>query len=272
MVELSAGDAVGPAAGADAPPRVAAAAEPGQAAPIAADEDAVIEQAAAAVFAERVALAARYAARLATVGVQRGLIGPREVPRLWERHLLNCAAVLPLLPPTGTVVDVGAGAGLPGVVVAIARPDLDVVLVEPLQRRVTFLLETVEALGLVRCRVRRARAEDLHGRLFADVVTARAVAPLERLVPWALPLARPGGLLLALKGGSAREELLRAEPVLRRLGAAAWEVVAADATVGVSTNVVRVTAGRPSTARRGGGPWERTRARGRSRRGEQETR
>ena len=155
-----------------------------------------------------------YADLLADVGVTRGLIGPREVPRLWQRHLLNCAVVADpaadLVPVGAQVADVGTGAGLPGLVWAIVRPDLHVLLIEPLLRRSTFLTESVAALGLsARVQVWRGRAEDAAGALPAqDVVTARAVAPLDRLVGWTVPLLRPGGRLVALKGSTAAEELV----------------------------------------------------------------
>lgn len=174
------------------------------------------------VFGDRAPLARRYVGHLATSGTERGLIGPREVPRLWERHVLNCAALAPLCARGASVVDVGTGAGLPGLVLALARPDLDVVLVEPLARRVAWLTEVVDDLGLD-VRVVRARAQESGVR--AATVTARAVAPLERLAGWCLPLVEPGGQLLALKGRSAAQELAAAEPALRRGGAARWEVL-----------------------------------------------
>ncbi|MGQ7295785.1 16S rRNA (guanine(527)-N(7))-methyltransferase RsmG [Quadrisphaera sp. KR29] len=195
-------------------------------------------------------LARRYAGHLATTAVERGLVGPREVPRLWERHVLNCAVVGELLPPAALVVDVGSGAGLPGLCLALARPDATVVLVEPLERRATWLSEVVEDLGLVRrVRVVRARAEEVApgrpGALpAADVVTARAVAPLERLAGWCLPLARRGGVLLALKGRTAAEELLAARAALERLGGRDPEVVqVGTGLVPVPTTVVSVTVG-----------------------------
>lgn len=159
-----------------------------------------------------------YAALLADAGVVRGLIGPREVPRLWDRHLLNSLAVEPLVPAGARVADVGSGAGLPGLAVALARPDLAVDLVEPLLRRTAFLGEAVEALGLAgRVRVVRARAEEAeHGGY--DVVLARAVAPLGTLAAWCLPLLRPGGVLLALKGDQAAVELARDGAAVRAAG------------------------------------------------------
>ncbi len=167
---------------------------------------------------------------LADAGVARGLIGPREVPRLWDRHIGNSAwVVLPvpgLVPLGADVADVGAGAGLPGLVWAIVRPDLQVTLIEPLLRRATFLTEAVSALGLdERVAVVRDRAEHLAGRVSFDVVTARAVAPLDRLLGWTLPLLREDGRLLALKGQSAEDEIGAARRVLQRLGAGEPRVV-----------------------------------------------
>jgi 16S rRNA (guanine527-N7)-methyltransferase len=139
------------------------------------------------------------------------------VPRLWERHLLNCAAVADVVPRGATVCDLGSGAGLPGIPLAIRRPDLQVTLLEPLLRRTRFLDEVVEALALPNVLVRRGRAEELAGSELFDVVTSRAVAPLERLARWSLPLTRGGGLMLAMKGSSAPDEVAAAHGVLRRL-------------------------------------------------------
>jgi len=159
------------------------------------------------VFSDALPVAERYAALLAGEGTVRGLIGPREVPRLWERHLLNCALVTELVGPDHTVCDVGSGAGLPGVVMALRRPDLQVTLVEPLLRRTAFLEEVVAALGLTNVEVVRGRAESLHGVRLFDVVTSRAVAPMDRLSRWSLPLVRSGGLFLAMKGSSVQAEV-----------------------------------------------------------------
>jgi 16S rRNA (guanine527-N7)-methyltransferase len=186
-------------------------------------------------------LVARFSELLAEDGVRRGLIGPREVPRLWERHLLNSAALASVLPPSGVVVDVGSGAGLPGMVLASMRPDLTTVLVEPMLRRVGWLQEVVADLGL-EVEVVRARAEELHGRLWADAVTARAVAPLDRLAGWTLPLLREGGALLAMKGDQAEDELESAREALGALGGDGGEVLELATVDGVpSTRVVRVT-------------------------------
>ena len=188
-----------------------------------------------------------YAELLAGAGVERGLIGPREVPRLWDRHLLNCAVVVPLVPSGADVIDVGSGAGLPGLVWAIAREDIRVICLEPLQRRASFLEEVVGELGLqARVQVVRGRAEEIvRGRgpvtsLRARVVTARAVAPLDRLAGWTLPLVAPGGELLALKGRAAAEEVESARPALEKLGAVSVEIVECGlGVVDPPTTVVR---------------------------------
>jgi 16S rRNA (guanine527-N7)-methyltransferase len=172
------------------------------------------------VFGDRFADAVRYAELLAEAGVQRGLIGPREVPRLWERHLLNCAVLSEAVPEGVTVCDVGSGAGLPGIPLALVRDDLNITLLEPLLRRTNFLTEVVELLGLDHVTVVRGRAEEVLGKLPpVHVVTARAVAPLDRLAAWGIPLLRPYGEMLALKGDTAEEELKAAATALSKLGA-----------------------------------------------------
>lgn len=254
------------------------------------------ETTSAEVFGDRLELARRFADILRTDGITRGLIGPREADRVWERHVLNCAALAPALPRGASVLDVGSGAGLPGLVLAIARPDTAVTLLEPLQRRVTFLQDAIAALELP-VTVVRGRAEDAARRREivpsgagarrrplshptsaggsvggaggsragvgpgaadrgdadpapdvgvvapVDIVTARAVAPLSRLVEWCLPLVRPGGALLAMKGERVAAELRSADEVLRRLGAATWslEDYVIDG-VQPATRVVRVVA------------------------------
>jgi 16S rRNA (guanine527-N7)-methyltransferase len=178
---------------------------------------------------------------LAEQGVLRGLIGPREVTRLWERHLLNSAALAPHLPTSGRLVDVGSGAGLPGVVLAAMLPAVEVVLLEPMERRTEWLSEVVQTLGLDNAVVRRARAEDVHGALTAQAVTARAVAPLDRLVRWTLPLLEPGGVLVALKGRQAADEIAAARHVVRKLGGGPAEVLLAGTIDGLEpTTVVRI--------------------------------
>ncbi|MFE9251923.1 16S rRNA (guanine(527)-N(7))-methyltransferase RsmG [Streptomyces sp. NPDC007088] len=197
------------------------------------------------VFGERFADAVRYAELLADAGVRRGLIGPREVPRLWERHLLNCAVLSEVVPEGVTVCDVGSGAGLPGIPLALVRTDLRITLLEPLLRRTTFLTEVVELLGLDHVTVVRGRAEEVLGTLPpVHVVTARAVAPLDRLAAWGVPLLRPYGEMLALKGDTAEEEVKNAGAALSKLGAVRASVVqVGEGLVDPLSTVVRVEVG-----------------------------
>lgn len=199
-----------------------------------------ILEAAHRVFGDRYDLARQYHDSLASDGVERGLIGPREVPRLWERHLLNCAVIGELISEGESVVDVGSGAGLPGIPLAIARPDLRITLVEPLLRRSIYLAEFVAAAG-VDVRVVRGRAErdgvvkEVGG---ADVVTSRAVAPLEKLARWSLPLIHEHGRMLAMKGSSAAEEIARDRASLTRLGAGKLAVLECGAGILPSPTIV----------------------------------
>lgn len=179
-----------------------------------------------------------YANWLATEGVIRGLIGPREVERIWDRHLANCAALVELIPSGASVIDIGSGAGLPGLVVAIVRPDCQVTLIEPLLRRSEFLQEVATDLGLTNVTVVRARAEQVKDRK-ANVVTARAVAPLERLLGWAMPLVAPGGELLAMKGSNAAQEITDAQGKLGKYQVEIHQV--GQAIVDPPTTIVRVT-------------------------------
>jgi 16S rRNA (guanine527-N7)-methyltransferase len=197
------------------------------------------------VFGDRFADAVRYAELLAEAGVQRGLIGPREVPRLWERHLLNCAVLSEAVPEGVTVCDVGSGAGLPGIPLALVRDDLNITLLEPLLRRTTFLTEVVELLGLDHVTVVRGRAEEVLGKLPpVHVVTARAVAPLDRLAAWGIPLLRPYGEMLALKGDTAEEELKAAATALSKLGAVETSILhVGEGIVDPMSTVVRVEVG-----------------------------
>jgi 16S rRNA (guanine527-N7)-methyltransferase len=219
-------------------------------APVAADPAVPAPPAAAAqLFGSELPLAERFADLLATDGVERGLLGPREVPRLWDRHLLNCAVVAELIPTDAEVVDVGSGAGLPGLVLAMLCPSARLVLLEPLLRRTIFLEECVAALDLPNVTVRRGRAEDVAGALRADVAISRAVAPLDRLVPWSAGVLRPGGLILAIKGRDAEAELEQAGPVLRRLGVQSADVVkVGQGIVEPPATVVRIMTG--ETARK----------------------
>ena len=197
------------------------------------------------VFGDRYADAVRYAELLAEAGVQRGLIGPREVPRLWERHLLNCAVLSEAVPEGVTVCDVGSGAGLPGIPLALVREDLQITLLEPLLRRTTFLTEVVELLGLDHVTVVRGRAEEVMGKLTpVHVVTARAVAPLDRLATWGIPLLRPYGEMLALKGDTAEEELKASATALSKLGAVETSILhVGEGVVDPLSTVVRVEVG-----------------------------
>lgn len=231
-------------------------------------------EAAVALFGERLPLAVEYARRLGTDGVVRGLIGPREADRIWDRHLLNCAVIGGLIPSGASVTDVGSGAGLPGIVLAVARPDLTVVLVESLARRTDFLTEVVADLGLDNVSVVRIRAEDAVDTVRpADVVTARAVAPLDRLAAWCLPLTRVGGRLLALKGASAGDEVVEHRAAVARLGGA--EPVVRTCGMGLldaPTTVIEVVRERnvtpaPRQARSGGSARKRSGPRSGSRSG-----
>jgi len=200
------------------------------------------------VFGERFQLAEAYAAWLTGAGIERGLLGPREAERVWDRHILNCTALAQLLPQGARVADVGSGAGLPGIPLALARPDLVVTLIEPLLRRTTFLDEVTADLG-ISITVIRARAEDLTGQF--DAVVSRAVAPLDRLARWCAPLLSPGGLFLALKGSSATEELATLSAGLPRLGLGGASVLNLDDAAGGSATVIQAhRAAVPSRPRR----------------------
>lgn len=196
------------------------------------------------IFGPMLPVAQAYAELLAGPGVERGLIGPGETGRIWERHLLNSAVVAELVPTPCLLVDLGSGAGLPGIVLAMLLPQAQVILLEPMARRTVFLQECVRELGLSNAQVQRGRAEDLAGKIGADVVTARAVAALDRLAVLAAGLSRPGGLILAIKGAAAAQELDQARPVLRRLSATGVELVAAGSgRINPPAMVVRFTAG-----------------------------
>lgn len=182
-------------------------------------------QAAEKIFGDRLGLAQRYVEHLATSGTERGLIGPREVPRLWSRHVLNCAVIESAIPHGSHVADVGSGAGLPGLCLAIARPDLELTLIEPLERRVIWLQEVVDDLGLGNVTVMRTRAELAVGMVDADVVTARAVSALSKLAGLTIPLLNGKGEVVAIKGRSAAEEIEQAAKVIRRLGGVETSVV-----------------------------------------------
>lgn len=202
-----------------------------------------VAEAAAEIFGDALPSAVKYAELLAGSGVERGLLGPAEADRIWERHLLNCAAIAHLVPARCSLVDVGSGGGLPGIVLAMLLPHARVTLLEPLARRVEFLSETIGELGLTNAEVVRGRAEDLAGQISADLVTARAVAPLDKLVGLSLGLLRPGGRVLAIKGSSADAELAKARPVLARLGVTDARVMrVASRDGGATATVVTFTA------------------------------
>lgn len=197
--------------------------------------------AAESVFGEHLDTARSFVAHLASSGIERGLLGPREVPRLWGRHVLNCAVVGTLMTADATVVDVGSGAGLPGLAIAIARPDLHLHLVEPLERRVIWLDEVIRGLELDNVTVHRARAEQMIGEVAGDYVTARAVSALMTLATWTIPLTRPGGEVLAIKGRSASEEIEKAKKVIRKLGGGTPEIISVgEAVLEEPTTVVRI--------------------------------
>ena len=194
------------------------------------------------VFGDRLPLAQRYVEHLATSGIERGLIGPREVPRLWARHVLNCVVVQEHIAQDASVADVGSGAGLPGLCLAIARPDLQLTLIEPLERRVIWLTEVVEDLGLDNVTILRSRAEQAVGEVDADYVTARAVSALVGLLDITMPILRGTGQLLALKGRSAAEEITKAQKKLNKYGARDTEIIlAGEDLLEEPTTVVRVT-------------------------------
>jgi len=190
-------------------------------------------------FGERLGAVSAFRDALAAEGERRGLIGPREASRLWERHLLNSAAVVRFL-ADGAVIDVGSGAGLPGLVIAAMEPGREVILVEPMERRVAWLEEIAGRLDLRNVRVIRARAESAAGLVRAPAVTARAVAPLAKLARWCVPLVAAGGQLLFLKGRGAADEVLAAAGALRSLRLKA-EVVEVASLPGLeATRVIRL--------------------------------
>lgn len=208
--------------------------------------DLEVEPAAAAVvFGDRLDLARAYTSALGAAGEERGLIGPLEPPRLWSRHVLNSAVVAPLFWPGARVGDVGSGAGLPGIVLAIARPDVQWVLIEPMERRVVWLREQVADLGLDNVDVVRARAEDHRPEPGLDQVTARAVSALRTLIPLTAPLVRAGGELVLMKGAGAAAEVEAAAKQIRRFNLSDVRVeIVGEGIVQEPTRVVRATVGR----------------------------
>ena len=203
-------------------------------------------QAAEKIFGERLDLAKRYVEHLATSGTERGLIGPREIPRLWSRHVLNCAVIESAIAMDSHVADVGSGAGLPGLCLAIARPDLELTLIEPLERRVIWLQEVVDDLGLDNVTIMRTRAELAVGLVDADVVTARAVSALTNLAGLTIPLLNGKGEVVAIKGRSAAEEIEKAKKVIRKLGGVETSVVVCgQELLEEPTTVVRIIVNKP---------------------------
>lgn len=193
-------------------------------------------------FGESFAKVSRFAQELEHQGELRGLIGPREVDRLWERHILNSAAVVPFLPPSGLIVDIGSGAGLPGIIIGSMLPGAQVKLIEPMERRCIWLNEMVELLELSNVEVLRGRADEFHGAFTADAVTARAVAALDKLGRWAIPLLDQGGQLVLLKGRSVVDEIEPARKVLRKFKMTEPEIVEATTVPGSeATTVLRTT-------------------------------
>jgi len=196
---------------------------------------------AASLFGDRIEVARQYTADLARRGEELGLIGPLEVPRLWSRHILNCALVAPLLTP-GRTGDVGSGAGLPGLVLAIARPDVHLVLIEPMERRVEWLIAEASDLGLDNVTVIRARSEETRLDAPLDQLTARAVSSLSKLIPSTAPLVRSGGELLFMKGSRVQEEIEAASKIIRKARLSNVEVLTlGEGIVPEVTRVFRAT-------------------------------
>ncbi|WKD58435.1 Ribosomal RNA small subunit methyltransferase G [Corynebacterium capitovis DSM 44611] len=199
-----------------------------------------VPAAARRVFGAGLPLAEAYHASLATVAAQRGFIGPKEVGRLWSRHILNCAVIAEVFEDGAHVADIGSGAGLPGVPLAIARPDLSITLIEPLLKRSMYLSEVVDQLGLSNVRVVRGRAEEQERSLF-DVVTSRAVAPLGKLAGWSLPLVRPGGAMVAMKGASVVEEAHRDGDLIEAAGGGMPDILTVgEDLLNEPTTIVRI--------------------------------
>ncbi|MBT1682681.1 16S rRNA (guanine(527)-N(7))-methyltransferase RsmG [Curtobacterium flaccumfaciens] len=214
-------------------------------APVPTDAAPVLEAepaAAAALFGDRIEVARSFTNELARRGEELGLIGPLELPRLWTRHILNSALLAPLLEARGRVADVGSGAGLPGLVLAIARPDVEFVLIEPMERRTDWLRAESDRLGLQNVTVLRGRAEDVADDVVVDQVTARAVSALSKLIPLTVPLVRSGGQLILMKGARVDEEIEKARKVILRKRLSDVEVLElGEGVVDETTRVFRAT-------------------------------
>lgn len=230
-------------------------ADQGQGGPAAAIVVPATPASAAAIFGDRLALAEQFVAILADTGISHGLIGPREAPRLWDRHVLNCAVAHRSIPasPAGSrqqIADVGSGAGLPGLALAIARPDLEIHLIEPLTRRTGWLSGTIATLGIDNAVVHTARAESMWDRLTVPYVTARAVSGIVQLAAWTLPLLGPGGSLLALKGSRAESELATNQAALKQMGVVDASVEIVGEELAEPTTILRLTIGSTVDRRR----------------------
>jgi 16S rRNA (guanine527-N7)-methyltransferase len=197
--------------------------------------------AAVAIFGDQIDQARSFAQTLANDSDELGLLGPRELDKLWSRHILNSAVVAELVQPGNKVADVGSGAGLPGIPMAIARPDAEFVLIEPMERRLNWMLQVVQDLGLKNVRILRSRAEDATEQDF-DIVTARAVAALDKLLKMCVPLLKRGGALIALKGSKAAEEIANAKKLEKKLGISSFEIlVCGEKFLSEPTSVVKTT-------------------------------
>ena len=198
-------------------------------------------ESAKAIFGLKIDEARAFSQKLANDSDDLGLLGPRELDKLWSRHVLNSAVVAEMVKPGDHVADVGSGAGLPGIPMAIGLPEAHFVLIEPMERRSNWMLEVIQELGLTNCEVRRARAEEVLDLKF-DIVTARAVAALDKLLRLTVPLLKPGGSLIALKGSKAAAEIEAAKKLQKKLGIASFEIqICGEKFLAEPTSVVKTT-------------------------------